>query len=614
MAQKIILGIMGEMERDLLAILLQFLKARQLGITLLFQMLVASRVLFYRDVNAVVASADPDKSKAMAKKLEYIFDGLPWWLKPKRTGYRAGELIEYGDINSGLSIQWGNQTNGIARGLTVNVGHLSEIAEFERPEELIESSLLRTMHENPFSLLALEGTAEVMGDWWNDTWDYNFKMDSQGLARLKPIFLPWFVGGDIYPTEAWLRRRPVPQQWVPPQFISEHALAAKRYVERTPYLLNAFGDKWEMPLEQKWFYYLEYQEAEHRRRLPYLLRELPANPEEAWQSANPTVFDLGTLQYCRRRAQIIRPVGVYGIRGLAIPTYMIPGGDSEFEVKWEIDGYKEIFEFIPFTDPREWDDPDGKFYLWEHPLNGEEYGIGVDPSEGVGEDNSVIQVIKKATPDHPAIQVGEWASNRVNQDDLWAFLLAIGGLFYKAGRQPKTVIEVNISAGDGTQTELLKRGWSNFHIREDMTLVRPPKGFNSPPDRRSIGWKTTSLTRPRVVGLGRNHIRDRKLLVHSQFLGRELSTLVWNKDKQRIEAAVGQHDDRFMALAILLGSWYDPGLYGERVEVWEKERQREHFKEDHPHWGSQLGKFGTPKQGRVTSQGNKKRDSRGFYG
>ncbi len=598
-AQMIILHVMGKMEESGIALMLQFLKARQLGITLLFQMILAQRVAFYRNVNAVMASADPGKSRAMAEKLEFVYDNMPWWIRPRRTGYRVGELIEYADLNSGVSIQWGNQMNGIARGITPTMAHLSEVAEFERPEELIESSLMRALHENPFALLGLEGTAEVMGDWWNETWDYNVKMDAHGLARLKPMFLPWFIGRDLYPTEAWLRRRPVPEGWDPPDLIKEHAAAAAAYVGRIPYLSKFLGREWTMPLSQRWFYYLEYMEFEHRRRLPYFLREMPANPDEAWQNANPTVFELPVLQYARRRVEVIRPEAVYGIRGPSIPIHLFPpDAEGVVDAAWQGPLLSEDFELIPYADRRSWDDPAEKLYVWEGPLEGEEYGIGVDPSEGVGEDLSVVQVVKKATPDHPDIQVAEWASNRVNQYDLWAYVLAIITYYAhgdgSAARVPKAVIEVNIAAGDATQTELLKRGFSNFHVREDLTVVKPARRIYTP-ERQLLGFKTNSATRPKIVGLTRNHIRDRRLLVHSSFLVREMSTLVWNRDKQRIEAASGQHDDRFMAIAVLLGSWYDPSLYGERVQAWEERRLRDEIASDHPSWGDHLPRLGTPK-------------------
>ena len=121
-------------------------------------------------------------------------------------------------------------------------------------------------------------------------------------------------------------------------------------------------------------------------------------------------------------------------------------------------------------------EPSGRLYVWEWPKKGEQYGIGVDPSEGVGEDSSVVQVVKQATPWHPDEQVAEFSSSLVGPHDLWAFVFALAHIYavqQPTGRVtwPFVVIETNIAAGDAVQTEMLKRGYGNFYQRVDMTLV-----------------------------------------------------------------------------------------------------------------------------------------------
>jgi len=159
LAQRLVLDVMAEQEDRRLAQAYMFLKARQLGMTTLWQVLLAHRVFNYRNVNCATGSAEPDKSRAMVGKLEFLWSQLPWWLQPERTAYRAGELIEYGHQNSTINVAWGNQKQGIGRGNTAQVVHLSELASFLDPGNLVDASLMRTIHENPFSLLALESTA-----------------------------------------------------------------------------------------------------------------------------------------------------------------------------------------------------------------------------------------------------------------------------------------------------------------------------------------------------------------------------------------------------------------------------------------------------------------------
>lgn len=175
-AQQIYLDILSEMEDKGIALMIQALKARQLGITTLSELIIAHRVQFH-PVDAVVASSDPEKSAKMARIMEYIWENMPWYLLParkpwknarasKEVRYRAGELIVFPQINSAISIQWGNQTTGICRGATPKVAHLSELCDFENPEELVDASLVRAMHENPKMFLCLESTAKGKDGIW----------------------------------------------------------------------------------------------------------------------------------------------------------------------------------------------------------------------------------------------------------------------------------------------------------------------------------------------------------------------------------------------------------------------------------------------------------------
>lgn len=583
-SQRLFLRMLAANEERGLAQMYMFLKARQLGITTIWQILLSHRVFFYRNITAPTGSAEPEKSRAMVGKLEFIWENLPWWLRPQRTVYRAGELLEYGKQNSRITVHWGNQKQGIARGSTSVVAHLSELASFVNAESLVDAALMRTMHENAFSLLGLESTAEGIGNWWHKTWEFNKKMDGQGLARLKPVFLPWYLGTDLYPTEAALKRRPVPEGWRVPGYIEEHALAAKVYVESDRLLKGELGDGWEMPIEQKWFYYLEYEEAKAKGTLNKFLAEMPASDMEAFQSSNPTIFDIEVLNGVNQRTRTTKAIGVYSVEGGGISEIYSVGmgtGEKSLLAKCRKPGGEVVSTFnLRPVRMDAWPDldPGGKLYVWEWPQLGEEYGIGVDPSEGVGQDYSVISVIKKATPWHPDVQVAEWASNKVGPHDLWSFVYAIGNVYTVKARdgrlvQPRVVVETNIAAGDAVQSELLKRGWTNFHQQVDLT-----KGNKKGKNRVRldiIGWKTTKGTRPKLISIARKMIRDRQFVVSSPWLAMEMATLEYNLDRARIEASVGNHDDRFIASALVLASWYDPEVYGSAPSAWLAEREWE---------------------------------------
>lgn len=595
-AQQIILDVMAEYEELGWALMLMLLKARQLGMTTLFQMVLAHRVFFWRNVGAYTGSAEEKKSRAMIGKLEFIWNNLPWWLRPRQTAFQAGDFMKFADLNSSLWVQWGNQKQGIGRGATPTIAHLSELSTFEHPEDLVDAALYRAMHENPFALLALESTANGIGNWWWKTWNFNVKQDAKGLAQYKPIFLPWYVGSDLYPTEWDWRRRPAPDGWVPPDYVERHSQAAKVYVSSTPLLRKVLGDQWELPLKQKWWYYLNYEQAREMKQLHIFLQEMPANADEAFQNSNPSVFLIETLSEVRTESNASKPLGTFQISGEQIPFIYRDQrviGESIIAKATSQDGVVlETFELQP-VECDGWPDnnPEIKLYIWEWPAAGETYGIYCDPSEGVGEDSSVVGVIKKATPWHPDEQVAEWASNMVSQHDLWMFVYCLAHLYTVRGVrgdwvEPLVVVETNI-IGDAVQTEMLKRGYGNFYRQTDLTMVgdvgpqfqKRPRAIK---DR--IGWRTDRLNRPKMLSLFRKMVRDGTFKVRSPYVVREMGTLEYNLDKARIQASEGHHDDRVMGPAMLLCAWYDPEVYGTVPSAFMDQRRYEESLERLPRY------------------------------
>jgi len=619
-AQRIYLNELAKAEAKGHAQMYQILKARQEGFTTIAQILISHRVLFFNNVNALTGSASEPKSKKMVQKIEGIWNELPWWLRPRMTAQESGVKMEWGDLGSGVYVQWGNQKSGIGRGDTATVAHLSELASFINPEDLVDASLVRAMHENPFAFLMLESTAEGLGNWWHRTWQTMVKMDVRGIARFKPLFFPWYVARDLYPTEGWLKRRPVEEGWEPPDYVRAHAQAAERYVEQSEMLREALGMGWRLPIEQQWFYYLEFEEARDKRQLEKFLQEMPATPDEAFQASNPSVFSIETLTKVRTEVGSEVPEGAYQLGGgLVPPTF------DWYRVQERGRGVRtglkdEVYFNLDRVKLDGWPDldTDGKIYIWEWPQDGEEYGIGVDPSEGIGGDgdDSVITVIKKATPWHPDEQVAEWASNRVGPHDLWMWLQALAYLYVTRKRSggmawPHVVVETNIGAGDACQTEIIKRGWptSSLHQDVDLTSIKNAQKKLIEGTAR-LGWRTTRANRPKAISIFRKMVRDGSFIPRSPKVVEQMATLEYNLDRQRIEASVGNHDDRIIAPSILLCSWYDPEVRGQRgPQAWEEARKQEDEVKRRPRYVS--GEVGGRPRNLKPEEGFK--DSRNLY-
>src|SRR6266576_3261341 len=193
-AQLVLISIWGSAEEKQWAILLLELKARQLGITTANMIAIAHRVLFWRGTDAIMASSSPSKSRDMADKVELICDNMPWWLLPTRSASQTGGLLEYKGLTSKLNIFWGNQKEGLSRGSTPGVFHLSEIPDFEEPKEKIEDSLLNTIHEHPMIFGVMESTGKGKGNYWHEVWVKTKELYPLGQSRMRPLFLPVYVG------------------------------------------------------------------------------------------------------------------------------------------------------------------------------------------------------------------------------------------------------------------------------------------------------------------------------------------------------------------------------------------------------------------------------------
>jgi len=425
--QRIFFDIWAELEDQEIAIDIQALKARQLGISTGSEIGAAHRVTFYEGVNAVIGSSDPDKSLLMSQMMLLLWEKMPPWLLPTMTKYNAGSLVEFGLQNSGLTIQHGSQNAGIARGTTPTVAHLSELADYKDPEELIDASLLKAMHESPYILLILESTAKGRHNWWHRTWEHSKEHWPRRESRHYPLFLPWFVGRDLYPTSTWIRAHPPRDTWEPSGLTIRHAERARNYARINPLLRKYLGDSWEMPKEQMWFWEVTRQEHLEKKTLHKFYSEMPADDEEAFQNTNTSVFDAETISVYRE-ATNQSPVHVYGIVGNQndIPYRLQPDSrdidhnNRPIEVKYRSPiGVKKDFRFIPLKfEGYNRIDPMGKLFIWEYPKNDEEYGFGVDTGEGIGLDRSVVEVIRKGTFTKNDAQVAEFCSPYINAHDL----------------------------------------------------------------------------------------------------------------------------------------------------------------------------------------------------
>jgi hypothetical protein len=560
-----IVSIWGEMELAQNAILLLQLKARRLGVSTMWEIATAHRVQFYSNINAVVASSDPEKSAEMAKIMELAWDNMPWWLMPRVTAQRAGTLIEFGFQNSAVSIQHGTQFSGIARGATPSVAHLSELPDFADPEDLIDASLLRAVIDSPSTFIGLESTAAGRGNWLHKKWKFAVSNWPQ-TSRLRPVFLPWFVGSDIYPTDTWLRQHPKPPNHQFESITIRHAERATEYVRTNELLKKYLGEGWKMPERQMWFWEATRHEYEAQGAMGKFLAELTSDDVEAFQhdKHNPFGVELIT-QYHASTARITPRVYGFQAREDIIPTRMQPDRrDIDLNKKPIIckplpgatPAAPELVRLVPLK----WHGasafyPLGKLLIWKDwEQGGYTYCNGIDTGYGIGKDRSVVETIRKGTIERNDEQCAEFCSPYVNANDLAPIAYVVGALYsaIEDGRlhQCHQAIEVQAN-GEITQLELRKMGWKKFHewVRYDRRKINPSKS-------ERFGWATVPWSRALLMSNAIKYLRDGWVDVNSPWFVEEMQALVQDDYQQQMKAEYGEFDDRFMAFGIILAHFH----------------------------------------------------------
>ncbi len=383
------------------------------------------------------------------------------------------------------------------------------------------------------------------------------------MGRVRPVFLPWYVGTDIYPTPAMLRKNPIPHDWVPSDRTVAHAERARIYVLNNPLLFQHLAKndtRWQMPRAQMWWREIGYQTAKEKKQLHIFLAVFCADDFEAFQSSNVPVIDPEILLGYQERTRA--PIAVYTVVGPDIPPSLVTPArywdrtkptitiatrelSTRFDAKYQLipllfHGYDSFEE-------------DMKLLIWEYPQEGSSYGIGIDCSEGIGQDNAVMEVLREADLQRPPAQVAEWASNRVTAFQLWPLALALGTFYstysMKVGHraQAKLAIET-VTNGSSLQNELKKRGWFNFHQWKYNDTKRPIK--DSLVHREGI--LTNAWFRSTMMDMLLTCLSEEAIDIPSPYLVKELTTLERVIGVTKAVAASGSHDDRVMAIGFPL--------------------------------------------------------------
>ena len=199
--------------------------------------------------------------------------------------------------------------------------------------------------------------------------------------------------------------------------------------------------------------------------------------------------------------------------------------------------------------------------IWEKPLDGFKYVIGADTSEGEGNDNAVLSVWNANTGE----QVAEFSNPTTKPDMLAGLAMDVGHLYNNAMLIPE------INSSGLVFVSKVKGKYANLYMRE--TFDRRTKET-----KKSVGWRTTSVTKPLMVSDYEEAVREGSIAINSEDLLKEMKTFVRTDEstKSGYGADGSNKDDRVMAAMLALQGMKNTPMV--KIEVEAEKRLKEYIK------------------------------------
>lgn len=465
-------------------------KSRQLGIT--SWAIAYSLYLTHTqpDTVCMLMSYSLDTVDIVFKKLKAMYDDLDPAVKLSDVANNRKELILE---NRSRIVCCVCGTKDAARGSTLRYVHLTEVA-FMDDEKLKNQLTAIEAALRPDGQIVLESTSNGM-NYWFELWQKAVNSESQ----YKPFFFSW-----LDDTRQFLQE--YEQNTIIYKDRNGKYLTVEELDEEELSLLYKMGgDK--NPLAMKKLMWRRMKIA--NIGIEKFRQEYPTSATESFLVSGNNVFDLEKIQ--------ARMNNLYESKPLLKANMKIPKKMRKWKSSWDI---------------------------WEMPKKGKRYFCGVDTGEGIGSDNSVIQIINEE-----GVQVFEFASNKIKPYE-YAQLVREVGVFYNTAL---LVIE-KASAGHTVVDKLYDGG--DRYIRLYKYKEYDARGKA----RKKPGWQTTQKSRPIIINRFVEMYETGQVLINSKALLDEMKSFQLD-DNGKQQAVKGAKDDRVMAFAMALeglvnGIWY----------------------------------------------------------
>ncbi|WP_313180663.1 terminase large subunit domain-containing protein [Lacrimispora sp.] len=447
------------------------LKSRQLGITTVSCMLSLYYAITRPSSHCMLISYSLDSANTIFDKLKQIYDDLPQAIRPKDIANNR-KVLKFENGSKITVTTMGSKE--IARGSSLAFVHISEVAFCK--QELVSKQILSIEQALlPDGKIILESTANGLNEFSN-MWE----RAEQGESLYRPFFFSWIEDKKMFADEykAFTKR-----------YISLHGSSLTfeelEPIERTYHELGA-------SLEQLMWRRLKIANSSEQE----FKQEYPVTPIEAFITSGNNIFNSAKIQEeYNQRKMIERLTDIPNI-----PVILKPYIRSYLTV-------------------------------WEAPRNGDRYYMGVDASEGIGQDYSVIDIYNE-----DAIEVAQFRSNKIQPYEI-ANICNELGLWYN-----RALLIVEKASGGHIILDRLRNTYHYKNMYKHKDYDQKGKMV------KKIGYKTTAKTKPILINDFVELWESNDIFIRSLTTLNEMKTYMFSNGSMNGE--VGTHDDTVIATAL----------------------------------------------------------------
>lgn len=498
-AQRVVLDLIDQCEREGKLKRFIVLKARQMGLSTLFEGLIFHDTATSEFKNSMIIAHEDKASSNLFAMSKLYYEELPEVIRPMKK-YDNGKILSFENPttddneknrNPGLRSKITVSTAGTAeagRSATIHNLHASEVAFFPDAKTTM-LGLLQSVPDEMNTLVVLETTANGVGDWFHDMW----QKATLGKNDFIPVFLPWFIDPGY--------TRPFASDNARKQLISEVNAISKdasgNEVRTYEYeLMKKFDLTYDQLNWRRWCIANKCQGDED-----LFMQEYPSTAEEAFISSGRPKFSVKSL----RKYQTIAKDGDRG--------YFIENSGK--------------VEFLP--------DEKGYVTIWQHPHPNKFYAIGADVAEGLAHGDFSCAVVG----DSDSFDIVAMWHGHIDPDLYGLELVKLGRYYNDAYLGVE-----NNNHGLTTLTTIKKQEYWNIYFS---------KSYDRIADKitQKIGWTTSIRTKPLMIDKLSEFVREYYLGIYSNLIIGEMFTYVI-EDDGKTNAQSGCHDDTVMATAIML--------------------------------------------------------------